>query len=233
MKRMFAIALGLLFLFVSTARTADDENPVKEALQSLNEYIGGWKGTGGPDNSSAPKDWNENVNWGWRFKGNDAWLSLEFKNGKYFTKGDMKYLPEKKKYELTLTDKKDTQMVFLGELKKGYLTLERVDSKSGETQQLKMNIAGGGVRMVYSYARKNKGSTLFNKVYDVNFTKEGESLAGGGKEKECVVTGGLGTIAVSYQGKTYYVCCTGCRDAFNENPEKIIKAYEERKKKGN
>jgi YHS domain-containing protein len=48
-----------------------------------------------------------------------------------------------------------------------------------------------------------------------------------------VITGGLGTIAVSYNGKTYYVCCTGCRDEFNQNPAKAIKEYEERKKKGN
>jgi hypothetical protein len=96
-----------------------------------------------------------------------------------------------------------------------------------------MNIAGGGVRFVYTFSRKSKGSTIFTKLYDVNFSKEGESLAGGGKEKECVVTGGLGTIAVTYMGKTYHVCCTGCRDAFLENPEKIIKDYEARKKKGN
>jgi len=34
---------------------------------------------------------------------------------------------------------------------------------------------------------------------------------------------------VSYQGKTYFVCCSGCRDAFNENPEKFVKAAEKKK----
>jgi YHS domain-containing protein len=33
------------------------------------------------------------------------------------------------------------------------------------------------------------------------------------------------------QGVTYYVCCSGCRDAFNEDPEKYIKEYEAKKKK--
>ena len=33
-------------------------------------------------------------------------------------------------------------------------------------------------------------------------------------------------------GQTYYVCCTGCRDAFNENPEKIMKEFFARKKSG-
>jgi hypothetical protein len=232
MKRLFVLSLGALLL-LAPVRAADDENPTKEALQALNDYIGSWKGSGGPDKSSPPENWNENMSWSWRFKSDDAWLQVEFKNGKYFSKGDMRYLVDKKKYELTLTDKKDAKMVYVGELKKGYLTLEHADAKSGETHQLKINLAGGGVRMVYAFSRKNKGSTIFTKLYDVNFTKEGESLAGGGKEKECVVTGGLGSIPVTYMGKTYYVCCTGCRDAFNENPEKIIKEYEARKKKGN
>jgi YHS domain-containing protein len=38
------------------------------------------------------------------------------------------------------------------------------------------------------------------------------------------VTGGLGTIAVSYKGQTYYVCCGGCKDAFEADPEKYVKA---------
>ncbi len=47
----------------------------------------------------------------------------------------------------------------------------------------------------------------------------------------CVVTGGLGKIAVTYKGQTYYVCCSGCKDAFEENPEKILKEFEARKAK--
>ena len=88
-----------------------------------------------------------------------------------------------------------------------------------------MNTAADGVRFVYRYAVKPKGRTVFNKVYQVAANKEGESMAakgGAAQGPECIVTGGLGTITVSYKGKTYYVCCTGCRDAFNDNPEKYI-----------
>ena len=38
-------------------------------------------------------------------------------------------------------------------------------------------------------------------------------------------------MAVSYKGQTYYVCCSGCRDAFHEDPERYIKEYNARKKK--
>lgn len=221
---------GVVALMLISPAIAEDD-PVKEALQKLNDYIGSWKGAGGPDRTSAPANWRENIAWGWRFKGGTAIVG-EFKDAKYFKTAEMTYLPDKKKYQLTLTDKKDVQQVFQGERnKKGYLVLERVDAKSGETFRVQMNTAAEGIRLNYTMYRKNKGSTVFNELYKVQLGKEGVSLAGGGKQRECVVTGGLGTIAVSYNGKTYYVCCSGCRDAFNENPAKILKEYEERKKK--
>src|SRR5207253_696187 len=123
----------------------------------------------------------------------------EIKDGKFFTKGEMRYLVDKKKYQLTLADKEDNAQVFEGALKKNYLTLERLDAKTGETHQLMMYTAAEGVSFIYAYAKKNKGSTVFNKMYRVQCNKEGESLAGGAKEKECIVTGGKGTIEVSYK----------------------------------
>ena len=57
-------------------------------------------------------------------------------------------------------------------------------------------------------------------------------MAAGQKGPECIVTGGLGTMQVSFGGNTYYVCCTGCRDAFNDDPAKIIAEYKARKAKG-
>ena len=62
-------------------------------------------------------------------------------------------------------------------------------------------------------------------------TKEGESFSGGGKKPECVVTGGLGTMQVSYNGKTYYVCCSGCADEFKARPKKYVDEFEKKMKK--
>jgi YHS domain-containing protein len=38
----------------------------------------------------------------------------------------------------------------------------------------------------------------------------------------CIVTEGRGTIQVSYKHKTYWVCCSGCRDLFNDDPESVL-----------
>jgi YHS domain-containing protein len=31
-------------------------------------------------------------------------------------------------------------------------------------------------------------------------------------------------------GETFYVCCSGCRDAFNENPKKYVDEFKAAKK---
>lgn len=201
----------------------------REALRKLNQFVGDWKGMGGPDKprpDSRDPSWKESLSWSWKFKGDEAWLVLHVKDGKYLRSGEVRCLPAEKKYQLTIDDIQGQHATFVGTLDgKGYLTFERVAAANGETQQLTMNTAADGARFIYRYAVKPKGRTIFNKVYQVAANKEGESLAakgGTGQGPVCIVTGGLGTITVSYKGKTYYVCCTGCRDAFNENPEKYI-----------
>jgi hypothetical protein len=212
----------------------DDENSAKSALQELNDFIGDWKGSGGPEKPRPQRGetWEESVSWSWKFKGDDAWLTMTIKDGRHLKSGELRYLTDKKVYQLTAVDKNDKKQVYQGKIKDGgYLTLERADPKTKETQRLTMNTAGDGIRFIYKAAHKAEGRTLFTKDYQVACTKEGEALGAKEKKVECVVSGGLGTIPVSYKGMTYYVCCSGCRDAFNENPEKYIKQAEARKKK--
>jgi YHS domain-containing protein len=230
--RLPVLAVCLVLPF--ELRGADAAADAKAALQELNDFIGDWKGTAGPDKPRPePKEsWSESIAWSWRFKAPDAWLQFEIKGGKYVGRGEVRYLPEKKRYQLTAIDAKQQKLVFEGQRDaKGYLTFERTDPTTGETQQLVMNSAGDGVRFIYRYAVRPKGRTVFTKVYQVAAWKEGESLAASGKKNECVVTGGTGTIAVTYMGETFYVCCSGCRDAFNEEPAKYVAAYKEKKKK--
>ena len=51
------------------------------------------------------------------------------------------------------------------------------------------------------------------------------------KAPECVVSGGRGTTPVQYMGETFYVCCSGCADAFKENPKKYVEEFKAKKKK--
>ncbi len=232
MNRVFAagafIAVFGIFYPELTAWCGEPSS-AKEALQALNDYIGGWKGNGFSEKNKS-EIWKESANWGWRFKGKDAWLTVDLENGKHFKKGEVRYLLDKGVYQLTLTDSAGKPLVFEGGVKNRRLTLVREDKEKQETQQLQMYLAGGGVRFIYEYAIKPANRTLFTKDFQVAMTREGETFGTSAKKPECVVTGGLGTMAVTHSGVTYYVCCSGCRDAFNENPEKILKEYRARKK---
>jgi hypothetical protein len=215
---------------LAQAKEASDKKEAKEALQALNDFIGGWKGSGSIE-KDARATWKETVNWSWRFKGDDAWLIMTVTKGKYVKSGEMHYLVMKKLYQLTLVDKAGNKTVYRGKLKKGKLTLQTIDQETKETKQVMMNLAGGGIRFIYTVSHKPANRLIFAKDFQVGCTRFGESFGAREKKIECVVSGGLGTIPVTYKGVTYYVCCSGCKDAFNENPEKYIKEYEAKQSK--
>ena len=53
--------------------------------------------------------------------------------------------------------------------------------------------------------------------------RAGTSLAvAGAPQVECIVTGGKGTIALTHKGQTYYVCCSGCKGVFDDDPDAVI-----------
>jgi hypothetical protein len=213
---------------------ADDPAKVdpKAALLAFNDLIGSWRGTGTPEGSREDKQrgfWTETLKWSWQFKPNEVALVVAFTNGKYFTNGRLRALPENSNYELELTTPAKEMLVFTGPLKDRKLTLERKTEQ--ETQRLIIILLHSN-RFLYSYEVKPANRTRFNRVYQVGATKEGTAFASAGSSgPECVVTGGLGKIRVTYKGLTYYVCCDGCKEAFQENPEKCIQEAAERKKK--
>jgi ribosomal protein L24E len=230
---MAALLLSLgFFLPLASAgkKNADDDDEPKDGLHALQEFIGNWKGTADAKNKGF---WQEKVSWSWRFKGKESWLSFELEKSKLHQGGEVRFLPDKSKYQLTLVDKAGKKSVFDGVMKKSVLVVERLNPDSKDTEQLKLFLTGGGDRFIYEMWIKPDGRTMFNKQLTVACTKEGVTFGvdSAGKKPECVVTGGLGTMQVSHNGQTYYVCCSGCRDAFNENPAKIIAEYMKKKKK--
>jgi hypothetical protein len=234
MKRsLFSFGLLGIALSLPAVAAGDDleKKSSRDALQALNDFIGRWKGVGSPEKPRPdPKEsWNETIEWVWRFKGTEAWLVLTIKDGRHLQGGELRFLPEKQCYQLTAIGKNGKKLVYEGQLKDEILTLERTDADKKENQRFVMNLAGDGVRFIYRHEHKAVGRTIYVRDYQVGSSKEGESLAAKEKKNECVVSGGLGKMTVTCKGTTYYVCCSGCRDAFMENPEKYIKEYEARK----
>ena len=235
MPRLLATALLLAGLVSFTHATdekpsAEDNAKAKKALQDVGDFVGQWKGNSEAKIAGKNSLWKETIGWAWKFnKDGESWIAFEVEGGKYFKKGELKYLPKDKKYQFTTKDKDDKEQRFTGTITKQNLLLESKDDKTGDVHKLKMNTAAEGVRFLLTYEVQTGGKGLASTIYKVAANKEGESLAGGGKKNECIVTGGLGTITVSFEGKTYYVCCSGCRDEFNENPKKYVDAAGKKK----
>lgn len=209
----------------------------REGLQPFQDLIGSWRCTGTPSKSLDEQQkgfWIETLAIEWQFKGADAWLKLDYSQEKGakvpspFKCGELRYRPKTNDYELTLLTVQKETRVFAGALTQRQLIVER---QEGDTvQRLNFSLLHPN-RFVYSYAIRPANKSLVTAQWKVGATKEGEAFAVGEGGPECIVSGGKGTMAVSYQGKTYYVCCSGCRSEFNDNPAKYVAEYEAKKAK--
>lgn len=233
MRRLVTLAvLPALVFVVAQLATAQDFKTSKQALQALNDYVGAWNLDGKSGPNKKKESWQESVEWGWKFKGEDAWMVMKFKGSKAFKSGEARYDLKKKHYVFDLVDAADKKTTYTGNIDGNYLVLEGTDASTKDTKRVKMAIAGDGIRLLYNVAVKPEGKTIYSVAYDIAGTREGESLSAGQRnERECVVSGGLGTGTVSYMGKTYWVCCSGCRDAFAETPKFFVDAFEAKRKK--
>ncbi len=232
MRRSLLLLLPLLCwpALRSGADAPVPKRTAKEALQSFNYLIGAWRATGEPMQGTREEKqknfWTEGISWEWQFKGDDAWLKVAFDKGKYFSAGELRYLPETDRYRLTLQTPAKESQVFEGVLENKRLILERTTDK--DKQRLTFNLLHDN-RHTLLYEVAPGGQKAFTPVWRDGVTKEGVAFASGDDKFECVVSGGLGTMPVQFKGKTYYVCCSGCRDAFNDNPDKFVSEFEARK----
>jgi len=229
MNRLIVLLMVSLIAFPSAFGADEKPTPARESLQPFQLLIGKWNAAGIPEGTPDERQkghWSETLDWNWQFKGQDAWIAVAFEKGKFFKKGELRPLPTKNTFQLKVTTTDDKTLHFEGVYKDKYLSVERVDDKTKETQKLLFALLHGN-RITYSYEVKPAEKTFYTRVYRVGATKDGEPFASiGASEKECVVSGGVGTSTVTYKGKTFYVCCTGCRDAFYDTPEKYIAEFE-------
>ena len=222
-------------ILVALSIGAESPKSAKEALQPFNGLIAAWKGTGFPDGTREERAkgfWIEKIEWSWQFQGDAARLKLTIAEGKHYTGGELRYLPKTNDYELNLATTAKTVETYVGKLNEGkqkevILVLERTTDT--QTQQITFTMLHSN-RYLYQLSTKPKDAKNFARLYQVGATKEGEPFAEANKGPECIVSGGRGTMSVGYKGKTYYVCCSGCKDELNADPGKYIKIAVEKKK---
>jgi YHS domain-containing protein len=231
-KRFFWLTLlaAIFVPFVVVGADDDSQDAVMDALKSIQAIVGEWEGSG---NSDKSKGWDEAINCSWKFaeKGRVS-LYFTFTDkkdaktaGRLIDEAMITYDPAKKQYKFLAYKAGEEDVVeFVGEAKsETNLLLDRVKPAGDNLDRLDIKLLNDGDRLVYTFQRRIGRSSVYRPFAMVGLNRKGVSLAASADSgPKCIVTGGAGTMTVSYKGQTYYVCCSGCRATFLDDPEKFI-----------
>ena len=231
-----AVALAGLLAFAAAMaadQPAEDEARQKQRLAQFQQLVGQWRGVGLPQRGSTKGSWVEEANWTWKFgnatKGeqNPA-LVAELPKTKFFQRLHLQAGDEAGHFILVATPAAGGDAIeYSGQLEakapgeQKQLVLTANEPRENLPDRLSFRFVAEGNRLLLLMEKRGSTSAPFARLAEVGYTRQGSGFGSGAAGRECVVTGGLGTIAVTHDGQTHYVCCTGCRDYFNEQPEKV------------
>jgi hypothetical protein len=211
---------------------ADDAPPAKETqqrLEKIQQLVGSWRGVAQPQRASTKDTWLEEAEWAWSFSKESPALVAKLPKAKFFRELKLVAAKDTTEYTLTATPIEGEAIEYRGTIDDQQRLVVAAEQPQAELpQRLTFRFVAGGDRLLVLMERKSAGDQ-FQRLAEVGFTRQGSGFGKGSSGRECVVTGGLGTIEVKHNGQTYYVCCTGCRDYFYEKPDEILAEYTQRK----
>jgi hypothetical protein len=239
LRRLCTLLVPLAAAVLLAAAPASSPNKAqldeqKAALAKIQKLVGQWRGTGQPQRGSTRGSWIEQADWAWKFTAHSAALTAQLTDGKPFAALELQAGEKAGEYKLLGTLPKDGGSVtYRGTLADdGKLTLTAAEPRdkplAGAPARIALRFVAGGDRLLVLYERQGAVGDQFVRLAEVGYTRQGSDFGKGSTGPECIVTGGLGTIEVSHDGKTNHVCCTGCRDYFNDNPAQAIAEYQAR-----
>lgn len=219
-------------------------NDVIAALKPLQIVMGKWEGVFKNGGVGETHDWVWDLQTDKKYPA----LAVSAPDGNFFTKARITYDPASSKFRMETVDKEKVVRKFEGGWEEEPAEVPADDGKSFyRTFKLKLTeVANKDLshRWEYVFSQQNNnryqlyasraaGSSSRFALRDVlGSQRSGTSFAQSDDdygERTCIISQGLGTISVSYQGKSYYVCCTGCKAAFEDDPEMWIARFEEMK----
>lgn len=177
----------------------------KEAMQKVQLVVGEWTGTGVPENTKDAA-WTEKCSCTFKIdkEKNEYALVFTYAEGRLMKEGVLSYDLKRKIYRFDLTRPDGSKRAYEGKLADTTLTLEQPAEKDAQSERLEWNLLRDNNYFINVEMRK-AGAKSWEQTHNVRFRKEGVPFVRGEGPK-CVVTGGMGSIAVSYKDKTYYVC---------------------------
>lgn len=229
---VFVIAFIVAILRIAVADDSSakpDAAAEKAALAAFNGLIGDWRGAGQIRRGSNQGAWTETAAWVWDFEQGVA-IRYDVADGQHIKTARLTYDPKSEKYQFAVTLPDDSTRTYSGNFDKDKLIAESDADSAGDLHRVTLTQLNEK-RTLVLFEKRREAQKTWQRVAEVGYTRAGTRLADKDSNgPECVVTGGLGTITVSYKGQTYYVCCSGCKQAFDADPEGILAEYAERKR---
>ncbi len=228
----------------AVANTLEQRRLVVAAMDGIQVILGSWKGTtnkpvGDFKALDAPK-------WVWDFRSQKGQPALVMKSEKslYVTEARLTFIPDRQVYQMIAHDKEGQVRTLEGQFTSPVEEFEGEDRRVHRKFKLELAEVGDAKDAMkltlnqqdnnrYLLAVERKKGGKFVLVDTVGTQREDTSFALSDtdyKEKTCVISGGLGTSQVSFNGKSYWVCCSGCQAAFNEEPARWVAEFEAKKK---
>lgn len=226
-----------------SARQADERQTqsIIDALQPFQILLGQWKWVTQKKIGDFPKT-GDDLEWVWDFQKDKQHpaLTAHSDSHPYFHQLWLTYLPDAAQFQLTAEDVDGTQRVLAGTWVDGGEPREETDGKTlqrtykarltqvepleGDQWQITFNHLDNNQYLV-EYKKSRGPGKSFSPFDIVRQQRVGTSFALADSDNpgpKCIISGGLGTMSVTYKGKSYPVCCSGCQAAFNDDPERWL-----------
>ena len=199
-------------------------------LIRLRDFVGKWRGVGQIRRGSTKGGWIERSTWAWKISPQHASLEFTSKQSHVFQRGEVRPGGEPGLFLLKATASESGLMTqYKGRFdKQSRLVLTAEKPAKNMPARVTLRLVAKGNRLITLYERQT-ASGRFLRISEVGYTRRGSDFGKQASFIECVVSGGKGTIPVMFEGKTYYVCCGGCRDYFQANPREVMQEYRDRK----
>jgi len=213
-----------------SAQQSDGTHP--GLLKPFNSLVGSWRGMGQPKRGSRKGAWQEKTVCRWDFSGDQPSIRIDADQGRQFERLQLTADVDNKQLVLKQRIDDTTVRTYRGRIPDKWPAKIRLMTDPDEAGTVNRCTVEqlSDIRLVMLFESRVGLQSNYRRVAGIGYTRSGHKLAkGNGNQRECVVTGGQGSIAVQHMGKTWYVCCEGCRQAFDDAPDEIIADYLARK----
>jgi len=237
----------------ASGSNTDSEKQIQSVishLQPLQILLGQWRGTTRREFENFKAVDNHEWVWDLRTQPNNPALTIGSDKSPYLKKGRLSWDVNREKFTLTATDSTGTERTFVGDFTEPVHEIVGSDDKLHRVFRLEFvqeatsdNNAPEFWQLAFAQQENNRylleiakrrGNAAFARYDTVSTQREGTSFAVSDTdyaEKTCIISEGLGTTELTYKGRSYWVCCSGCKAAFEEDPEAWIARAATREKK--